>query len=77
MSSLLVLPIASAMQFKKGYKWTLIIGVIIGVISMVSGLTISYYANFRPGSTIVLVAVVILLLIFLVNGIRSIIKQRR
>ena len=76
-SSLLVLPIASAMQFKKGYKWTLIIGVIIGVISMVSGLTISYYANFRPGATIVLIAVAILLLIFLVNGIRSIIKQRR
>ena len=76
-SSLLVLPIASAMQFKKGYKWTLIIGVIIGVISMVSGLTISYYGNFRPGATIVLIAVAILLLIFLANGIRSIIKQRR
>ena len=76
-SSLLVLPIASAMQFKKGYKWTLIIGVIIGVISMVSGLIISYYGNFRPGATIVLIAVAILLLIFLVNGIRSIFKQRR
>ena len=76
-SSLLVLPIAAAMQFKKGYKWTLIIGVIIGVISMVSGLTISYYANWRPGATIVLFAVAVLLVVFLVNGIMYLVKKRK
>lgn len=76
-SSLLVLPIAAAMQFKKGYKWTLIIGVIIGVISMVSGLTISYYANWRPGATIVLFAVAVLLVVFLVNGIIYLVKRRK
>ena len=76
-SSLLVLPIAAAMQFKKGYKWTLIIGVIIGVISMVSGLTISYYANWRPGATIVLFAVAVLLVTFLVNGIIYLVKRRK
>lgn len=76
-SSLLVLPIAAAMQFKKGYKWTLIIGVIIGVISMVSGLTISYYANWRPGATIVLFAVAVLLVVFLVNGIIYLVKKRK
>lgn len=75
-SSLLVLPIATAMQFKKGYKWTLIIGVVLAVISMVSGLTISYYADWKPGATIVLFAVSILLIVFLIKGIESLIKTR-
>ena len=76
-SSLLVLPIATAMQFQKGYKWTLIIGVILGVTSMVSGLVISYYANWKPGATIVLISVSILLLTFLYKGIESLILRKR
>lgn len=61
-SSLMVLPVAAAMQIAKSYKQTMVYSVIIGVISTVSGLFISYYANLRPGGTIVLVVVLILLL---------------
>ncbi len=68
-SSMIVLPTAVAMQFKKGYKWTLIISVIVGVLAMVSGLIISYYAEWKPGATIVLVSVIILIIVFLVKGI--------
>ena len=76
-SSLLVLPIAASMQLGKGYKWTLIFGVIFGVTSMVSGLIISYYANWRPGATIVLVSVVILLIVFIYKGIAGLIHQKK
>ena len=44
-SSMVVLPTAIALQFKKGYKTTLIISVIASVVAMLSGLTISYYAD--------------------------------
>ena len=68
-SSMIVLPTAIAMQFKKGYKLTLIFSTIISVVCMVSGLTISYYADWAPGATIVLIAVAILLVVFLIKGL--------
>jgi zinc transport system permease protein len=62
-SSLLILPVASAMQISKSYKQTMIYAVIIAVIAAVAGLFISFYANLKPGGTIVLISVAILLLI--------------
>ena len=76
-SSMIVLPTAIAMQFKKGYKWTLIIGVIVGIISMVSGLTISYYLDWAPGATIVLFTVTLLVMVFLVNGVIYLIHKTK
>ena len=76
-SSMLVLPIATSMQFQKGYKFTLFLGVGLGVISMVSGLIISYYADLRPGASIVLFAVAILLAVFIYKGIALYIKKRK
>ena len=68
-SSLVVLPTAIALQLKKGYKWTLILSVAASLVSMVSGLTIAYYADLRPGATIVSVAVGLLLICFIYRGI--------
>lgn len=76
-SSLLVLPIATAMQYQKGYKWTLILGVALGIISMVAGLIISYYADYKPGATIVLVAVSLLLITFLFRGIQTLFYKKK
>lgn len=73
-SSMIVLPTAIALQFKRGYKWTLIISVIAGVISMVGGLIISYYLEWKPGATIVLLSIAILAVIFLIKGIITLIK---
>ena len=74
-SSMIVLPTAIALQFKKGYKWTLIIATIVGVLTMVSGLIISYYAEWMPGATIVLVAVALLILIFLIKGLIALFRK--
>ena len=75
-SAMIVLPIAIAMQFKKGYKMTLIIGIVTSVISMCTGLTISYYLEWPPGATIILVAISLLILTFLFNIISSQIKKK-
>ncbi|MBQ9266487.1 MAG: metal ABC transporter permease [Bacilli bacterium] len=70
-SSMVVLPTAIALQFKKGYKTTLIISVIASVFAMLSGLTISYYADWASGATIILVTIVILIFAFLYRFIKE------
>jgi zinc transport system permease protein len=60
-SSLMVLPVATAMQIAKSYKQTVIFSIIFAVLFTITGLYISYYADFKPGGTIVLVGVLTLL----------------
>ena len=53
----------SAMQITKSYKQTVILSIIFAVFSTISGLYISYYANFKPGGTIVLIGIAILIIV--------------
>lgn len=64
-SSLMVVPVACAMQFAKSYRQTVIFSVLFGLLFTGSGLFLSFYAGLKPGGTIVLIGVVILLLILL------------
>ena len=75
-SSMIVLPTAIAMQFKKGYFWTLIISMFIGIATMVGGLIISYEASWPAGATIVLLNVAVLIVVFLVKGIIMLIRKK-
>lgn len=59
----MVLPVAAAIQVAGSYMQTVVFSVAFVLISMISGLFISYYADFRPGGTIVLVSVAVLLLV--------------
>ena len=61
-SSLLVIPVATAMLISRSYKSTLIISITVSEIITLLGLYISYYLNLRPGGTIVLLGVVILII---------------
>ena len=76
-SSMIVLPTAIAMQFKRGYKETLIISTVISVVCMIAGLTISYYVDWAPGATIVLITVSLLVLAFLIKAIISLIRNTK
>ena len=67
-ASMIILPCAMSLTFKKGYWFTLVSGVIISVASMLIGLTISYYADWAPGATIVLLTITILVLVLLTKG---------
>jgi len=62
-SSIMVVPVACAMQYGKSYKQTVIYSVIFAVMFTVAGLFVSYYADLKPGATIVLIGVISLVLI--------------
>ena len=67
-SSLMVIPVAASLQVNKSYRGTLLFSVVISLASVMAGLTISYYAGLRPGATIVMVSIAVLILIMLGKG---------
>lgn len=70
-SSLLVIPVASAMQVGKGFKNTLWLSVAFALIAVIIGLFLSYYLDIAPGGTIVLFSVLILIMTLIFNGLRK------
>ncbi len=74
-SSLIVIPVACAMQIAKSYRNTVLWAVGFAVLFTVSGLILSYYAGLKPGGTIVLCGVIVLILILIFKN--SILKRRK
>lgn len=66
-SSLIVLPVASAMQFKRGFKQTLFLSIFIGLIDVLMGLVFSYVLNSAPGGTIALMSVLTMMISLFVH----------
>lgn len=60
-SSLMVIPVACAMQIANSYKKTVVYAVLFAIGFTVFGLILSYYFNLKPGGTIVLIGVVVLI----------------
>jgi len=60
-SALIVIPNITAMMFGKGFKKTVFISMSISVISVISGILVSYFLNVAPSGTIVMIAVGILI----------------
>ncbi len=71
-SSLMVIPVAASLLVAKSFKSGLIYSLIFGVVSVIVGLTLSYYLNLATGGTIVLSALTILLIIIVFQSIRKI-----
>lgn len=61
-SSLMTLPVAASIRIAKGFKQTIFYSILFGELSVLGGLTISYYLDLAPGGTIVMIAVVILII---------------
>lgn len=76
-SSLVVLPSAIALQFKKGYKWTMLLSVFFSVLSMLIGLILAYYLDLKPGATIVMTSICFLLILFVLRQIVVLFKRRK
>ena len=55
-AALMVLPVIAATQIARSMRSTLLLGMAIGLGSVLGGLTIAYYADLPPGGTIVLIA---------------------
>lgn len=60
-SSLMVIPVACAMQLANSYKKTVIYSVLFALLFTIVGLFLSYYFDLKPGGTIVLTGVVVLI----------------
>lgn len=61
-SALIVLPASIALRMASGFTAAIIISISVGLTSVFSGLTASYYINTPPGGTIALILLVFLLL---------------
>jgi zinc transport system permease protein len=64
-SSLMTLPVAASIRIANGFKQTIFYSILFGELSVLGGLTISYYMDLAPGGTIVMIAVVILVITIL------------
>lgn len=63
LSSMIALPVATALQLGKGFKVTLIFSIVFSVIDIMAGLFLSYYLNVAPGGFTALVSVGVLILV--------------
>ncbi len=64
-SSLLIIPSVTALQFARGFKATIVISCLTGIISVISGIVISLMLDLPSGATIVLVN----LLLFVISSV--------
>ncbi len=55
-SALMVVPVATAQQLVRGFRATVLLALAVGVLSSVSGVAGSYYADTAPGALIVVIA---------------------
>lgn len=70
-SSMMVVPVACALQLAKSWKTTCLVACSVGVISTLVGLTISFYLGLKPGGTIVLLSVALLAIIFAIRSLMT------
>lgn len=75
-SSLMVIPVVSALQVSKSYKQTLIYSIGFGLFYMVVGLILSYQLQLKPGATIVLLGLVTLIILFVSKGFQNMRKGK-
>lgn len=67
-SSLMIIPVATALQLAKSFKEALTLSIIFGNISVLVGLILSFYLNLPPGGTIIMLAVIILIGVMLIKN---------
>ncbi|MEO1954394.1 MAG: metal ABC transporter permease [Campylobacterales bacterium] len=65
--ALMVIPTVTALQYKKGFFKTVILSVIFAIVSVISGMTFSYYFSLPSGATIVLSILFIFIISLVVN----------
>lgn len=77
LSSMIALPVATALQLRKGFRTTLIFSIVFSVIDIMIGLFTSFYLNVAPGGFTALVSVALLVLVMLCRKIYVDLRTRR
>ncbi len=70
-SAILILPAAISMRLSKSFTGVILIGIVLAMIGMFSGLTVSYYQGTPPGATITLIFLALFFLVLFIEKIRS------
>lgn len=70
-SALLIIPPVTALQFARGFRATIVISCVSGLVSVLSGITISFFLNLPAGATIVMVSFVFFCISFIFNRLRA------
>ncbi len=76
LSSMIALPVATALQLEKGFKTTLVFSIIFSVIDIILGLFISFYLNVAPGGFTALISVSVLLIVMILKKLHSALRLR-
>ena len=71
LSSMIALPVATALQLGKGFRKTLIFSILFSVIDIMVGLFSSFYLNVAPGGFTALVSVAVLVVVLLAKRLRA------
>lgn len=66
-SSMIAIPVATALQLKKGFRYTLLLSMIFGFIDIITGLLFSYFIDCAPGGTIAITSILVLITAILFN----------
>lgn len=65
--ALMVIPVITAIQFRRGFRATIILAVLVSLLAVLVGLIVSYYFSLASGGTIVVMALVLFLLSVFMN----------
>ncbi|ANU23499.1 metal ABC transporter permease [Planococcus donghaensis] len=69
-SSLMTIPVATAMRVTKSFKQTILLSIVFGEISVITGLVSAFYLDLAPGGTIVVTSIFLLLLVLAYKKIK-------
>jgi zinc transport system permease protein len=58
-SALLIIPAASAMQFSRSFKGTMLSALVLGLLTVMTGMLVSFYFDLATGGAIVLVGLLV------------------
>ena len=76
-SSMMVVPVACALQLARSWRQVCIFASSIGVLTTVAGLVASYYLGLKPGGTIVLMAVALLVVVLVAKRVTAFVRHTR
>lgn len=68
-SSVIVIPVATALQLKRSFKQTLFLSIVFALFDILSALVLSYHFNTAPGGTIALTSVIVLVITIIISSV--------
>ncbi len=77
LSSMIALPVATALQLEQGFKKTLVFSIIFSMTDIMSSLFISYYLNVAPGGFTALMSVFVLIVVMVVKKLTASFRAKR